>query len=124
MSEAMKCPFPHGGSTGDVGAAAGMRTPAGTGNKEWWPERLNLKVLAKNPDVANPMDKGFDYKKAFEALDLDAVKADIEKVLTDSQDWWPADFGNYGPFFIRMAWHSAGTYRQAECQAMRMKKGP
>ena len=84
---------------------------AGDANRTWWPERLNLKVLAKNPDVANPLGADFDYAAAFSALDLAAVKADIAEVLTDSQDWWPADFGNYGPLMIRMAWHSAGTYR-------------
>ncbi|NXY97907.1 catalase/peroxidase HPI [Streptomyces sp. BR123] len=83
----------------------------GGGNRQWWPERLNLKILAKNPAVANPFGEGFDYAAAFEALDLPAVKRDIAEVLTTSQDWWPADFGHYGPFIIRMAWHSAGTYR-------------
>ncbi|AKN71577.1 hydroperoxidase [Streptomyces sp. PBH53] len=83
----------------------------GGGNRQWWPERLNLKILAKNPAVANPLDEDFDYAEAFKALDLAAVKRDIAEVLTTSQDWWPADFGNYGPLMIRMAWHSAGTYR-------------
>ncbi|WP_326789866.1 catalase/peroxidase HPI [Streptomyces sp. NBC_00151] len=83
----------------------------GGGNRQWWPERLNLKILSKNPAVANPLGEDFDYAAAFEALDLAAVKQDIAEVLTTSQDWWPADFGNYGPFMIRMAWHSAGTYR-------------
>ncbi|GGW47001.1 catalase/peroxidase HPI [Streptomyces griseoloalbus] len=83
----------------------------GGGNRQWWPERLNLKILAKNPVVANPLGEEFDYAEAFKALDLDAVKRDIAEVLTTSQDWWPADFGNYGPLMIRMAWHSAGTYR-------------
>ncbi|MEU6089525.1 catalase/peroxidase HPI [Streptomyces sp. NPDC047085] len=83
----------------------------GGGNRQWWPDRLNLKILAKNPAVANPMDEGFDYAEAFQSLDLPAVKRDIEEVLTTSQDWWPADFGHYGPLIIRMAWHSAGTYR-------------
>jgi catalase-peroxidase len=83
----------------------------GGGNRGWWPDRLNLKILAKNPAVANPMGERFDYAKAFSALDLPAVKQDIEQVLTTSQDWWPADFGHYGPLMIRMAWHSAGTYR-------------
>jgi catalase-peroxidase len=83
----------------------------GDANREWWPNKLNLKVLAKNPAVANPLGEGFDYAKAFSSLDLAAVKADIAGVLTTSQDWWPADFGNYGPLMIRMAWHSAGTYR-------------
>ncbi|GHI03882.1 hydroperoxidase [Streptomyces cellostaticus] len=83
----------------------------GGGNRQWWPERLNLKILAKNPAVANPLGEEFDYAEAFKALDLAAVKQDIAEVLTTSQDWWPADFGNYGPLMIRMAWHSAGTYR-------------
>ncbi|MFD6431168.1 catalase/peroxidase HPI [Streptomyces venezuelae] len=83
----------------------------GGGNRQWWPERLNLKILAKNPAVANPLGEEFDYAEAFKTLDLPAVKRDIAEVLTTSQDWWPADFGNYGPFMIRMAWHSAGTYR-------------
>ncbi|MEU1146291.1 catalase/peroxidase HPI [Streptomyces sp. NPDC005863] len=83
----------------------------GGGNRQWWPERLNLKILSKNPAVANPLGEEFDYAEAFGSLDLPAVKRDIAEVLTTSQDWWPADFGNYGPFMIRMAWHSAGTYR-------------
>ncbi|MGP3918103.1 catalase/peroxidase HPI [Nonomuraea sp. 10N515B] len=83
----------------------------GGGNRQWWPERLNLKILAKNPAVANPLGEEFDYAEAFKSLDLAAVKQDILEVLTTSQDWWPADFGHYGPFMIRMAWHSAGTYR-------------
>ncbi|MEV7406325.1 catalase/peroxidase HPI [Streptomyces althioticus] len=83
----------------------------GGGNRQWWPDRLNLKVLAKNPPAANPLGEDFDYAAAFKALDLAAVKRDIAEVLTTSQDWWPADFGHYGPLIIRMAWHSAGTYR-------------
>ncbi|MEU1369934.1 catalase/peroxidase HPI [Streptomyces sp. NPDC005803] len=96
------CPLAHG------------RAPhptQGGGNRQWWPERLNLKILAKNPAVANPLGEEFDYAEAFNSLDLPAVKRDIAEVLTTSQDWWPADFGNYGPFMVRMAWHSAGTYR-------------
>ena len=84
---------------------------AGDANSEWWPNRLNLKILAKNPAVSNPMGEDFDYAEAFSGLDLAAVKRDIAAVLTDSKDWWPADFGHYGPLMIRMAWHSAGTYR-------------
>ncbi|MFJ6718398.1 catalase/peroxidase HPI [Streptomyces sp. NPDC091259] len=83
----------------------------GGGNRQWWPERLNLKILAKNPAVANPLGEDFDYAAAFTSLDLPAVKRDIAEVLTTSQDWWPADFGHYGPLMVRMAWHSAGTYR-------------
>ena len=83
----------------------------GGGNQDWWPHRLNLRILAKNPAVANPLGEDFDYAAAFKTLDLAAVKRDIEQVLTTSQDWWPADFGHYGPLIIRMAWHAAGTYR-------------
>jgi catalase-peroxidase len=96
------CPVAHGRAA---------HPTQGGGNRQWWPERLNLKILAKNPAVANPLGEEFDYAEAFKTLDLAAVKRDIAEVLTTSQDWWPADFGNYGPFMIRMAWHSAGTYR-------------
>jgi catalase-peroxidase len=96
------CPVAHGRAA---------HPTQGGGNRQWWPERLNLKILAKNPAVANPLGEDFDYAEAFKALDLPAVKRDIAEVLTTSQDWWPADFGNYGPLMIRMAWHSAGTYR-------------
>jgi catalase-peroxidase len=83
----------------------------GGGNRQWWPDRLNLKILAKNPAVANPLGEDFNYGEGFKTLDLAAVKRDIAQVLTTSQDWWPADFGHYGPLMIRMAWHAAGTYR-------------
>ncbi len=83
----------------------------GVGNRDWWPNQLNLKILRKHPAVANPMGADFDYAAAFATLDLDAVRADVDQLMTTSHDWWPADFGHYGPFFIRMAWHSAGTYR-------------
>jgi catalase-peroxidase len=93
-------------------AHAGLTHPTqGDANTEWWPDRLNLKILAKNPPAANPLGEDFDYAEAFQSLDLAAVKQDIAEVLSTSQDWWPADFGNYGPLMIRMAWHSAGTYR-------------
>jgi catalase-peroxidase len=101
-------------STRDGCPVAHERAPhptQGGGNRSWWPERLNLRILAKNPAVANPLGEDFNYAEAFKTLDLAAVKHDIEDVLTTSQDWWPADFGHYGPFMIRMAWHSAGTYR-------------
>ncbi|MGN9787129.1 catalase/peroxidase HPI [Nonomuraea sp. ZG12] len=96
------------------GGGCPVRAPhptQGGGNRQWWPERLNLKVLAKNPAVANPLGADFDYAEAFNSLDLPAVKRDIAEVLTTSQDWWPADYGHYGPLIVRMAWHSAGTYR-------------
>ncbi|WP_031482316.1 catalase/peroxidase HPI [Streptomyces bicolor] len=96
------CPVAHGRAA---------HPTQGGGNRQWWPERLNLKILAKDPVVANPLGEEFDYAEAFQALDLEAVKRDIAEVLTTSQDWWPADFGNYGPLMVRMAWHSAGTYR-------------
>ncbi|WP_120520594.1 catalase/peroxidase HPI [Arthrobacter celericrescens] len=104
MSESTiaKCPVAHGGR---------VHPTKGAPNSEWWPNKLNLKILAKNPVVSNPLDSGFNYTEAFKNLDLDAVKADLADVMTDSKEWWPADFGHYGPFMIRMAWHSAGTYR-------------
>jgi catalase-peroxidase len=100
--------------TGGGCPVAHQRAPhptQGGGNRVWWPDRLNLKILAKNPAVANPLGEEFNYAEAFKTLDLAEVKQDIEDVLTTSQDWWPADYGHYGPFIIRMAWHSAGTYR-------------
>jgi catalase-peroxidase len=97
-----RCPVAHG--------RAPHPTEGGS-NRAWWPNQLNLKILAKNPAVANPLGEAFDYTQAFQSLDLPAVKRDIAEVLTTSQDWWPADYGHYGPFMVRMAWHSAGTYR-------------
>ncbi|MCB8905639.1 MULTISPECIES: catalase/peroxidase HPI [unclassified Streptomyces] len=104
-------PAPEGTGGCPVAHGRAAHPTQGGGNRQWWPERLNLKILATNPVVGNPLGAEFDYAEAFNALDLAAVKRDIAEVLTTSQDWWPADFGNYGPLMIRMAWHSAGTYR-------------
>src|SRR5450759_927939 len=88
-----------------------VHTPGGTSNRDWWPNQLDVSVLHANSPKGDPLDADFDYAEAFASLDLAAVKRDIGEVMTTSQDWWPADFGHYGPLFIRMAWHSAGTYR-------------
>ena len=109
MSTELKCPFNHGKSTG-APVAAGM----GPTNRDWWPNQLNIQMLSQQSEKTDPMDEGFDYAKEFQSLDLAAVKKDLDVLMTDSQDWWPADFGHYGPFFIRMAWHSAGTYRTGD----------
>jgi catalase-peroxidase len=98
MDNEQKCPFSG-------------KAHSGTSNRDWWPNQLNLNVLHRNPPAGDPMGVEFDYAKEFKSLDLDALKKDIEAVMTKSQDWWPADFGHYGPLLIRMAWHSAGTYR-------------
>ena len=101
MDGDMKCPM--------GAASAGVRS-----NRDWWPNQLNLKVLHQNPPALDPNGGTFDYAQAFKSLDLEAVKKDLTALMTDSQDWWPADYGHYGGLFIRMAWHSAGTYRTAD----------
>ncbi len=102
VGDAGGCPVAHGR----------MSHPTeGSSNERWWPEQLNLKILRKHPAVADPMDEDYDYAAEFATVDLDELRRDVEQVMTTSQDWWPADYGHYGPFFIRMAWHSAGTYR-------------
>lgn len=99
-----KCPFHNGSMKNNVGGG-------GTRNRDWWPNQLKLNILRQHSSLSNPMDKDFDYAAAFNSLDLEALKKDLHALMTDSQDWWPADFGHYGGLFIRMAWHSAGTYR-------------
>jgi catalase-peroxidase len=101
MSDESKCPV-----TGRSSAAVSTRS-----NRDWWPNQLNLKILHQNSSLSNPMDKEFNYAEEFKSLDLEAVRQDLYALMTDSQEWWPADYGHYGPLFIRMAWHSAGTYR-------------
>ena len=103
MSTEMKCPFPHAALKPTV---AGART-----NADWWPNQLNLKILQQHSERSDPMGTDFNYAEEFKSLDLNAVVKDLTALMTDSQDWWPADYGHYGPFFVRMAWHSAGTYR-------------
>jgi len=99
-----KCPFHNGSTKQNFGGG-------GTKNRDWWPDQLKLNILRQHSSLSDPMGDGFNYAKEFKTLDLEAVKKDLHALMTDSQDWWPADFGHYGPLFIRMAWHSAGTYR-------------
>ena len=106
MSQESKCPFGFGAQKHASGG--------GTSNRDWWPNQLNLQVLHQNSALIDPMGEDFNYAEEFKSLDLEAVKKDLHALMTDSQDWWPADYGHYGPFFIRMAWHSAGTYRTAD----------
>ena len=101
-----RCPFLHG----ELKTAAG----GGTSNRDWWPNSLNLNILRQHSDLVDPMDKDFDYAKEFKSIDYDALKKDLTDLMTDSKDWWPADYGHYGPLFVRMAWHAAGTYRIAD----------
>jgi catalase-peroxidase len=121
MSNEMKCPVPHGQAPHSQTTATETSSPMHgavthnsrkiTRNEHWWPDRLDLAILAQNNELADPMGHAFDYAAEFKTLDLDALIKDLHALMTDSQSWWPADYGHYGPFFIRMAWHSAGTYR-------------
>ena len=108
MNEKSKCPF-----TG-AGTPAKFPTGRGTSNRDWWPNSLNLKILSQHSSLVNPMDKKFNYSKEFKKLNLKAIKKDLHKLMTDSQDWWPADYGHYGGLFVRLAWHAAGTYRTGD----------
>ena len=101
-----KCPVMHGALT--------TNSASGTSNKDWWPNQLDLSILHQHDQKSDPMDDGFDYREEFKKLDFDALKKDLNDLMTDSQDWWPADYGHYGPFFIRMTWHAAGTYRTGD----------
>jgi len=106
MEENGKCPVSHGSNS--------QHTLGSTANQQWWPDQLNLNILHQHDKKSNPMGEDFDYREEFKKLDYDALKKDLNDLMTDSQDWWPADYGHYGPFFIRMTWHAAGTYRTAD----------
>ncbi len=117
MSSEAKCPFNHGAASAGPGAippSHSVASSGGTTNRDWWPNQLKLELLAQHSAKTDPMGADFDYAKEFKSLDYAALKQDLAALMTDSQDWWPADFGHYGPFFIRMAWHSAGTYRTGD----------
>jgi len=106
MTDESKCPV--------TGKTSRPVAGGGTSNQEWWPNRVNLKILRQHSSLSNPMGEEFSYAEEFKKLDLHAVKQDLYALMTDSQDWWPADYGHYGGLFIRMAWHSAGTYRMGD----------
>ena len=101
-----KCPVMHGSLTSN--------SSSGTSNKDWWPNQLNLSILHQHDRKGDPFDESFDYSEEFKKLDYKALKKDLNDLMTHSQDWWPADYGHYGPLFIRMTWHAAGTYRTGD----------
>ena len=101
-----KCPVMHGAMTSN--------SSTGTANKDWWPDQLNLGILHQHDRKSNPLGEDFDYREEFKKLDYDALKKDLNDLMTDSQEWWPADYGHYGPFFIRLTWHAAGRYRSRD----------
>ena len=106
MNDDSKCPV--------TGRTSKPIAGGGTSNRDWWPNQLNLKILHQNSPMSNPMDEAFNYAEEFKKFDFNALKKDLYALMTDSQDWWPADYGHYGGLFIRMAWHSAGTYRMGD----------
>jgi catalase-peroxidase len=106
MDDIGKCPVMHGSATTNSGIS--------TSNRDWWPNQLNLNILHQGDKRSNPMGLDFDYREEFKKLDYQALKKDLNDLMTDTKDWWPADYGHYGPFFIRMTWHAAGTYRTSE----------
>ena len=107
MDGSSKCPVIHG-------AITTAQKDAGTTNRDWWPNQLNTGILRQSGKSGNPMDSSFDYRLEFQKIDYEGLKSDLHALMTDSQDWWPADYGHYGPFFIRMTWHAAGTYRTGD----------
>ena len=105
-NNAGKCPVMHGAVT--------TNSSSGTSNREWWPNQLNIGILHQHDQKSNPMDANFNYREEFKSIDYKALKKDLHDLMTDSQNWWPADYGHYGPFFVRMTWHAAGTYRSGD----------
>ena len=106
MENESKCPVAHGSES--------QHSQGARSNNQWWPDNLNIDILHQHDSKSNPMEEEFDYQEEFSKIDYDGLKKDLNALMTDSQDWWPADYGHYGPFFIRMTWHAAGTYRSTD----------